>query len=38
LARLQIERMRDDPSSVAAIAPIHPPPGGPIGMPNATGK
>jgi hypothetical protein len=38
LARLQIERMRDDPSSVAAIAPITPPPGGPIGMPSATGE
>jgi hypothetical protein len=32
LARLQIERMRIDPASVATIAPIEPPPGGPIGV------
>jgi hypothetical protein len=38
LARLQIERMRDDPASVAAIVPVASPPGGPIGMPGATGE
>lgn len=32
LARLQIDRMRLDPASVGTIAPIKPPPGGPIGM------
>ncbi len=32
LARLQIERMRADPTSVDTIVPIKPPPGGPIGM------
>jgi hypothetical protein len=32
LARLQIERMRDDPASVGAIESVAPPPGGPIGM------
>ncbi len=31
LARLQIERMRDDPASVELIVPVMPPPGGPIG-------
>ena len=31
LARLQIERMRDDPASVEMILPVVPPPGGPIG-------
>ncbi len=38
LARLQIERMRDDPASVATIVPVASPPGGPIGMPGATGE
>jgi hypothetical protein len=41
LARLQIERMRDDPASVDSIVPVTPPPGGPIGMlgiPGATGE
>jgi len=31
LARLQIERMRDDPASVEVIVPVTPPPGSPIG-------
>jgi len=31
LARLQIERMRDNPASVELIVPVVPPPGGPIG-------
>lgn len=31
LARLQIERMREDPASVDMIAPVEPPPGSPIG-------
>ncbi|MEX2122586.1 MAG: zinc-dependent metalloprotease [Woeseia sp.] len=30
-ARFQIERMRDDPSSVQRIVPLRPPPGAPIG-------
>jgi hypothetical protein len=30
-ARWQIERMRDDPSSVEQIVPVKPPPGSPIG-------
>src|SRR5690606_20547998 len=30
-ARLQIERMRQDPSSLQRIAPVEPPPGSPIG-------
>ena len=30
-ARLQIERMREDPSSLQRIAPVEPPPGSPIG-------
>lgn len=38
LARLQIERMRADPASVDSIAPITPPPGGPIGMSGMTGE
>jgi hypothetical protein len=38
LARLQIERMRVDPTSVAAIGPVTSPPGGPIGMMGATGE
>ena len=31
LARLQIERMRDDPASVELVVPVTVPPGGPIG-------
>ncbi|MDH5323139.1 MAG: zinc-dependent metalloprotease [Gammaproteobacteria bacterium] len=31
LARMQIERMRADPASVAALAPVSVPPGSPIG-------
>jgi hypothetical protein len=30
-ARLRIERMRDDPSSLQQVAPVEPPPGSPIG-------
>ena len=30
-ARLRIERMRDDPSTLEKIAPVEPPPGSPIG-------
>jgi hypothetical protein len=30
-ARLQIERMREDPSSLGEIVPVKPPPGSPIG-------
>ena len=33
-ARLQIERMREDPSSLQRLAPVEPPPGSPIGTTN----
>ena len=37
-ARLQIERMRQDPSSLQRIAPVEPPPGSPIGTTTGMGN